>query len=176
MGIDITLFLEKVSPDGMVYCYANGPLGITRDYEFFDAIKPSYGEEKPLYKLRGLPKPLSDGVFHYFYYRVIPNDEIDDYVGWEGILESRLRPEDLKSIVSFEYFQVSGMRSKIGYFPRGDQYHTSYLWKDELLQAINHHELELHVRPDVHILLELMDSIEKYYPETKTRIVFWFDG
>ncbi len=190
MSIDIELFLEIDRMDrssklfkkpftnvNKINLLAEGSFLIRTDYSFFSAISDvliETGSQKPLIQSRGLPKYISKELMRNLSLLIIKDDE----ALWNGI-ECISQKEAEKNIEKNKTFYMDdkiGMKTKNNVF-NYEYYSSSWLYLDELLDAIKHHEIKKEELGDtVQIVISIMKNWEKMNGNNSIRCVFCFSG
>ena len=179
MGSDIHLFVETFATgESQAEAWSDGEIDLIRDYDLFCALAGVRGERPPLFAPRGLPRDVSSAVFErYFLFVLDAADRASgnwdgfhtiDPAGAEDYIRSGKAHRPDPSYVKFN------MTAPLGHVSNPDWHTPSWLGKGELRAALSAHKVE--PTADFLVVEDLMEALERRFPERRARIVFWFDN
>jgi hypothetical protein len=180
MGADIHLYVEYDDGNNEPFSivddirgYSSGDFLIPRDYHLFAVLAGvrSYDKITPRYEPRGIPEIASPDIINAYYINILDDEN-------ERLEEADVSREQAEEWLSsgLSHIRDSWIK-KIG-FVSNPEYHTpSWLYRDEIIKSFDDTYYKLQDMPyEFQVIVELLESLERYFGKNRVRVVFWFDN
>ncbi len=158
-----------------MYSFAEGPIGLPRDYRLFSAlagVRSASDGIPPLVSPRGFPVHACSSTLSAFYLYVRDADETHDSL-FDEVTREVAEAAVARGVAHFRdhYTKPRG-------FVSDPSWHApSWLDAGEFRRSLENHGLTATAcAVEVQVLLSAMQPLEQHYGIGRSRIVFWFDN